>query len=168
MNLNDVNVNLTLSAEQKAEVTAAAAALDDALTWLIAVAPTSRKRMLKLGPKSEAFVQEAVSVARDYDELIPHGLSIADMDRDMEIRQLLLPVQQKLESLLQRVKDTSMVAGSDLMKASTLVYRSLQSHGHTAGLGAVTASLGRRFEKLSKSIEPEVPVAPAATPTPES
>jgi hypothetical protein len=166
MELNDINVNITLTAEQAAEVTAAMSAVDDALTWLISVSPTARKRMLKLGPKSEAFVQEAVNVARDYAELLPSGLSAADLERDIAIRQVLLPVQQKLEVLLQKVKDTSMVAGSDLMQASSLVYRSLQSHGHTAGLGTVTASLGRRFVRQGGTTEPEAPTEPQPTPEP--
>ena len=166
MNLNDINVNITLTAEQQAEVTAAVAAVDDALTWLISVSPTTRKRLLKLGPKSEAFVQEAMSVARDHGNLLPAGLNTADLERDLAIRQLLLPVQQKLETLLQKVKDTSMVAGSDLMQASALVYRSLQSHGHTAGLGTVTASLGRRFIRQGGTPEPEPTPEPAPTPEP--
>ncbi len=166
MNLNDIHVNVTLSTEQKAELATAIVSIDDALDWLISVSPPSRKRMLKLGPKSEAFVQEAVSVARDYGELLPAGLLLADLERDLVIRQVLLPIQQKLEVLLQRVKDTSTVAGSDLMQASALVYRSLQSHGHTAGLGTVMASLGRRFEKAGGPAEPEVPVVPAPTPVP--
>lgn len=166
MNLNDINVNITLSAEQKATIIAAVAEVDEALTWLISVSPRSRKRMLKLGPKSEAFVQEARNVVRDYGDLLPTGLSMADLDRDMEVREILLPIQQKLEVLLQRVKDTQMVAGSDLMKAATLVYRSLQSHGYTAGLGPVTASLGRRFKQQGGSAAAEAPTG--AAPTPES
>lgn len=163
MNLNDINVDVTLSAEQKTEITTAASALDDALIWLISLAPVNRKRMLRLGPKSQAFVQEAVSVARDYTGLLPMGMRIEDLDRDVEIRDVLLPIQQKLESLLQRVKDTRAVAGSDLMKTATLVYRNLQSHGHTVGLDAVTASLGRRWEKQPAIGEPEeaTPTAPA-------
>jgi hypothetical protein len=141
-------------------------AVDDALTWLISISPTARKRLMKLGPKSEAFVQEAMNVARDYGELLPAGLSTVDLERDLAVRQLLLPVQQKLEVLLQKVKDTSMVAGSDLMQASTLVYRSLQSHGHTAGLGTVTTSLGRRFIRQGGTTEPEPPAEPDPTPAP--
>ncbi|MGV3531325.1 MAG: hypothetical protein ACO1QR_03075, partial [Chthoniobacteraceae bacterium] len=48
----------------------------------------------------------------------------------------------------------------DLMKASLIVYRALQSHGEEAGLRLVRDELGRRFAKASAKPEEEPPTAP--------
>ena len=70
-------------------------------------------------------------------------------------------MHQQLSQILSLVDDTIMAAGSDLMKASLIVYRALQSHGEEAGLRLVRDELGRRFAKSSSKTEPEEE-APAA------
>ncbi|MGV3532234.1 MAG: hypothetical protein ACO1QR_07675 [Chthoniobacteraceae bacterium] len=77
--------------------------------------------------------------------MLPLGLGLEQLDRDMDLRETLLPLQQRLSQMLRLLTDTYALAGSDLMHASMIVYRALKSHGTAVELNDVTASLGRRF-----------------------
>lgn len=142
-------IDTTLSAEQLAAVRAAVAALNDALPFLVSISAAERRRIMKLGPKSEGFVRQTHELAREHPEILPNGLVVADLDRDQALREALLPTQQDLVVLLQKVNDTMMLAGADLMQASLIIYRGLRSYGDAAGYGDIREELGRRFEQSS-------------------
>lgn len=158
MTIHANKVDVTLTAEQSTTVTAAIAGLYTALPFLVSMTTADRRRLPKLGDKSESFVRQAHQIVRDHGSVLPTGLSLAAMDRDAAIRDLLLPVHQQLSQILSLVDDTIMAAGCDLMKASFIVYRSLQSHGEEAGLRGVRDELGRRFVKAARTSKEEPPV----------
>ena len=152
MSIHKNNLDVTLTTEQSAGVTAAVAALYTAMPFLVSLTNADRRRLTKLGDKSEAFVRQAHQIVRDHEDVLPAGINLDQMDRDAAIRDLLLPVHQQLTQILTMVNDTITVAGSDLMKASHIVYRALKSHGEEAGLRLVRDELGRRFARV-----PQVP-----------
>ena len=161
MTIHKNNLDVTLTTEQSAAVTASIASLYTAMPFLVSMSAADRRRLPKLGDKSESFVRQAHQIVRDHGSVLPTGLDLAAMDRDATIRDLLLPVHQQLSQILSLVDDTIMAAGCDLMKASLIVYRALQSHGEEAGLRLVRDELGRRFAKTSTTPEEEEE-APAA------
>ena len=145
MPINKNSLDVTLTSEVKATITANMDALGESLAFLTAVLPNEGRRLYRMGDKSESFVRQAHQVVRDHGDVLPLGLSLEQMDRDMDLRETLLPLQQRLSQMLRLVTDTYALAGSDLMQASMIVYRCLKSHGSGVGLNDVTASLGRRF-----------------------
>ena len=160
MTIHKNNLDVTLTTEQTAAVTASIASLYTAMPFLVSMSTADRRRLPKLGDKSESFLRQAHQIVRDHGDVLPTGLSLEAMDRDAAIRDLLLPVHQQLSQILSLVDDTIMAAGCDLMKASLIVYRALQSHGEEAGLRLVRDELGRRFAKTSSTPEEEPPAAP--------
>lgn len=146
---NRIDVALTL--EQSAAVGAAVQALLDALPFVVSVGSTERKHLFKLGAGSEAFAQQAHAIARENSEILPGGLNVADLDRDAAVRDLLLPVEQQLGTLLTKVRDTRMLAGADLMQGAMVVYRSLKAHGNRAGMRTLQQQLGQRFDRPSRN-----------------
>ena len=156
-------IDVTLTAEQSAAVEAAVQALLDALPFVVSVGSTERKHLFKLGAGSEAFVQQAHAIARENTEIIPGGLNVADLDRDAAVRDLLLPVEQQLSTLLTKVRDTRMLAGADLMQGAMVVYRALKVHGNGAGMNVLQQQLGQRFDRPSRSEEPPAKVTAAPT-----
>jgi len=165
MSIHKNNLDVTLTTEQSAGVTAAVASLYTAMPFLVSLTSTERRRLPKLGDKSEAFVRQAHQIVRDYVDVLPAGIDLEQMDRDAAIRDLLLPVHQQLTQILTMVNDTITVAGSDLMKASHIVYRALKSHGEEAGLRLIRDELGRRFARTARpEEEEEEPLTPPAAP----
>ena len=156
-------IDVSLTPEQSAGVDTALAALETALTFVVSLGSTERKQLFKLGVGSEAFAQQAHQIARDNTEILPGGLSVAELDRDAVLRELLLPVEQRLSTLLTKVRDTRMLAGADLMQGAMVVYRSLKAHGDRAGLRILQQELGQRFERPGRTTE-EPPTEPTGTP----
>lgn len=144
-------IDVTLTLEQSATVGVAVQALLDALPFVVSVGSTERKHLFKLGAGSEAFAQQAHAIARENSEILPNGLNVADLDRDAAVRDLLLPVEQQLGTLLTKIRDTRMLAGADLMQGAMVVYRSLKAHGNRAGMSTLQQQLGQRFDRPSRN-----------------
>ena len=70
-------MNVTLTAEQKATILSAVEALEDAIPFRLSLDNTERRRLLKLGSKSEGFVRQALEAARNHPEFIPASISRA-------------------------------------------------------------------------------------------
>jgi hypothetical protein len=156
-------IDVTLTTEQSAGVETAIANLETALDFVISLGTQERRHLFKLGAGSEAFAQQAHAIARENTEIIPGGLTVADLDRDAAVRDLLLPVEQRLSTLLTKVRDTRTLAGADLMQGAMVVYRALKAHGDRAGLRTLQQQLGRRFDRPSQPAEATEPA-----PTPET
>ncbi len=153
-------INVVLTAEQSAGVDAAITALDTALAFAVSVGSTERKHLFKLGAASEGFVQQALGIARENSEVLPQGLVVADLERDAALREILLPVEQRLGTILTKVRDTRMLAGADLMQGAMVVYRALRVHGDGAGMRVVRDELGQRFDRPGRPVvDPAEPPA---------
>ena len=153
-------IDITLTTEQIAAVGAAITTLKDALPFLVSMSAAERRHLARLGPKSEGFVRQAHELAREHPEIVPNGLTVAELDRDQALRDALLPTKHDLEVLLRKVNDTMTLAGADLMQGTLIIYRGLRSYGDAAGYGDIREELGRRFEQNRAPVPPEEPTAP--------
>jgi hypothetical protein len=164
MTVNPNKLDVTLTPEETAAVGASVASLYSAMPFLVTLTTSEIRQLPKLGDKSEAFVRQAHQIARDHPAALPLGLSVEQMDRDQAIRDLLLPVHQQLTQLLTMVNSTLVLAGSDLMQASLIIYRCLQSHGDQVGLREVRDELARRFAKAPREKVEQFPDATLDSP----
>ena len=130
-------------------------ALDQALTaleqtWaplLVALnGPTERRRLTKMGDGSEAFCRKAHDVMQENATLLPGNLDLAEMGRDLASHDALNTRLARLTKLLEKVRDTDMALGSDVMVAALGGYAFLKLAGKGEGLDAVSRDLGKRFE----------------------
>ena len=153
MALYNNRLDVTATTEQLAAIDAAIASVETATQFFVSLAPAERKKMLKLGPKSEDFVRHAMEAGRLNSDIVPSALEIAEMDRDKAIRDAMVSFGQRLDALQRKARDTSMVAGADLMGASMVIYRALQANGRAAGLDEVLARLRARWDRPSRTPE---------------
>ncbi|MGV3533078.1 MAG: hypothetical protein ACO1QR_11970 [Chthoniobacteraceae bacterium] len=156
------NVDITLTTEQAAGITTGLDTLQDAMSFLVGVSPEDRKALFKLGPKSEAFVNTAMVAAADHADLLPPGI-LENMQRDENIRGVLLPVLTRLRQLTALAEGTYMLAGADLMKNGTTVYHVLRMTGYQEGLDPLLTELGARF-RTRRSTDPEPEPEPETAP----
>ena len=144
-------MNVTLTTEQKAAIVAAVETLETTLDFRVSLDNTERRRLYKLGSKSEGFVREALEAARNHTNYLPPSISLADLDRDAELRDVLLTCIQRVGALYTQLVDTHTLAGSDLMNGATRIYRALRANAEGEGLDDTLNSLKRRFEHTSKT-----------------
>ena len=151
-------INVTLTGEQKLTILAALEELESAIPFRVSLDSTERRRLLKLGDKSEGFVRTALEAARNHPEHLPANLSLENLARDEALRDILLTLVQRIGALHTQVRDSHLLAGSDLMQGATAIYRALQANARGEGLDDTIGTLKKRWDRPSRSSEP--PAAP--------
>ncbi|QNP40103.1 hypothetical protein [Lysobacter solisilvae (ex Woo and Kim 2020)] len=129
--------------------------VDDALTALesslgpvlVALQGTGqRRRLAKMGDGSEAFCRKALDAMRSNRNLLPGVFDLDEMGRDLADHDALNVRLTRLVQLVEKVRDTDMALGSDVMVAALAGYHYLKAAGKGEGLDAVNRDMGKRFE----------------------
>ena len=113
-----------------------------------------RRRLTKMGDGSEPFCRKTYIAARDNQRAIPATFDLDEMGRDLASFDAIAPRLARLTRLMEKVRDTEMALGSDVMVAALAAYHFLQAAGGE-GLDEVNRELARRFEGQGRRSEPE-------------
>ena len=147
-------IDLDLNPERLSAVDAALAALESELTDLLALTPDQRRQMTKMGDKSEAFCRQAVGVFGENPGVLPRNFDLDGFRRDLAALDALRPRLMRLARLHERMTDTEMALGSDLMTSSLEGYAVLKVAGEGEGLDNLRRMLSARFGRGNKPAEP--------------
>lgn len=120
--------------------------------------PRERRRLTKMGDGSEAFCRKALDAMRANQHIIPATVDLAEMARDLHSHDALNARLGRLMRLVEKVEDTDIARGSDVMVTALAGYQFLKIAGKGEGLDAVSRDIGKRFDQRSRTLEPE-PVA---------
>lgn len=130
------------------------AGLEGQLTDLIGLSPDERRELTKMGKKSEAFCRQAVTVLSENAQVLPRNFDVDAYRADLAALDALRPRLSRIQRLYERMVDSEMALGSDLMVASLEGYALLKVAGRGEGLDALRQSLGSRFDRRRRQ-EPE-------------
>ena len=130
------------------------AGLEGQLTDLIGLSPDERRELTKMGNKSEAFCRQAVTVLSENAQVLPRNFDVDAYRADLAALDALRPRLSRVQRLYERMVDSEMALGSDLMVASLEGYALLKVAGRGEGLDALRQSLGARFDRRRRQ-EPE-------------
>ena len=142
-------ISLTLAPATLTAVDNALTALETALTQLVAMEPTERKRLPKMGGKSEAFCRQTLSVVALNPQVVNPSLGLAGAQADLAALDALRPRRQRIQKLVERMQDTETLLGSDVMGTALEAYGLLKVSGKSQGLSALRAGLSTRFKGKS-------------------
>ena len=154
-------VDITFEESALANVDAALRTLDAGLTGLIGLDPVRRRRLHKMGDKSEAFCRLAVDVLTSNPQILPPTFDLAALQRDVAALDALRARTVQLMRLYQRMLDTEMALGSDIMSNSVEGYQLLKLAGKSGGLDSLRKQLSVRFKSKRARAEPEEGEEPA-------
>jgi hypothetical protein len=143
-------IDIALTPEEVASIETMLASLEDTMPFLVGLSPERVKALFKLGPQSEAFVQKTLEAAEQHARLLPASTPVAAMRRDAELRETLRPIRTRVARLLELLDGTMILAGADLMKSASAVYRTLRIHAKGEGIEGTLEDLGKRFAKRRK------------------
>jgi hypothetical protein len=154
------NVESDFSQADVLEIKAALKTVQDRLPFLIHLSVQDRRRSLKMGDKSLAFVTKSLSAAQANPEILPNSFDIEALNRDYQLSRHLLEVLTVLQQLTEKVDDTLMAVGSEAMTNSLSVYDYVKMAAkREPGLKGLAEQLGERFKKMGrKSAHPTVEV----------
>ena len=142
-------ISLSLPVTKLTAIDNALAALETALTQLVALEADERKRLPKMGDKSEAFCRQALSVVALNPQVVNPSLGLAGAQADLAALDALRPRRQRMQKLVERMQDTETLLGSDVMATALEAYGLLKISGKSQGLSALRAGLSTRFKGKS-------------------
>ena len=149
-------VSLVLTDEQINAAMEALTALEGALAGLISLDAEERRRLTKMGQKSEVFCRQAISVLAQNPQIVPRSLQLADAQADLLALDRLRPVLDRLQKLAERGSDTEIALGSDVMDVALEGYGLLKVSGKNQGLDGLRKELSSRWSKTRRAAEPAV------------
>ena len=152
--------NLTSIVLTDAQVQAADAALteiENQMVDLISLDPTRRRRMKRMGDKSEQFTRLAIGGLVQNPQVVPPSIDVAGAQSDLVSLDRLRPLVRRLKRLTERAVDTEAALGSDLMDIALKGYKLLDLAGKGQGLESLRKELGERFAKTSRTSEEPTP-----------
>lgn len=154
-------VSQHLSDDQWARADAAINELAAALEpMLVSVTRSDKKMMVKMGEASEVFCRQALDVMQENLQLMPRGLDIEEMRRDLNAHDALNARIVRMTRLLEQARNAEIALGSDVMVSALEGYAVLKAVGKGEGVQALTRQLGRRFVNPPRESVTPVPKTP--------
>ena len=151
-------INLTLTDAQLEAVDQALTDLEAQLVDLIAMSAEQRRKLARMGDKSEAFCRQTLSVLSQNPQVVPPSLKLAEAQADLVALDKLRPRLQRLQRLAERGADSETALGGDVMRCALDGYALLKVAGRNQGLEGLRKELGTRFAKAARGGE-ETPAA---------
>lgn len=143
-------VTLTFNEAQLSAIGNALTELETQLSGLIALNSGKRRKLARMGDKSENFGRQALTIMAQNPQIVPPGLGLADAQADLVALDQLRPILLRLQRLTERASDTDIALGSDVMSVALQGYALLKVAGKDQGLEALRKELGARFLKSSR------------------
>lgn len=158
MGQNLASVHFT--AEQWAELDGAIGVVEALWEPMLVVLPRGRRGIPKMGDGSEPFCRGTERIAKENPRLTPMGVDLDEMGRDLATHDALALRRTRIDRLAEKLTDTDVALGSDVMAAALQIYAQLKLNGKSAGLDGLRRDLGRRFDKSPRK-KPDVGIATA-------
>jgi hypothetical protein len=137
-------ISAEFTAEQQ-ETTLAAIQQIQSLPFLIGLSNSEKRKLNKMGDKSLAFVDRALSIAKQNPEMLPANFDLEEFQRDVNLYHALTPVSIAISKLKELIDGTKMAVGSDAYSCALEVYAFVKMSKGVSGLEDLKSPLGNRF-----------------------
>lgn len=149
------NISASILPEKMRVLKEAIKSIGDDLPFLISLTADEKRGLAKLGPKSIDFVRDCTSVASNYPQILPSGFDAAELGKDSLLFEQLSEIKMLLNSLNEKMNDTTIAVGNEAMKSSLTVYEYVKTAAKSqAGLKSVAEDLQKRFKGQGKRQTP--------------
>jgi hypothetical protein len=146
------NISQTVSDAEIKKIKQAIESISTALPFLVALTLDERKSLFKLGSKSVDFVKDCNNVAQNYPQILPSGFDANELAKDSKLFEQLSELRLLLNTLNEKLNDTTTAVGNEAMKASLIVYEYVKTAAKSqAGLKTVAEQLQQRFKGQGKT-----------------
>jgi len=146
-------IDFTLDDAQLAASLQALTDLETQLSGLVAMSSEQRRKLARMGDKSEVFCRQTLAVLQQNPQVVPPSLKLAEAQADLAALDRLRPLLLRLQRLAERAADTETALGSDVMRCALDGYALLKVSGRNQGLEGLRKELGSRFARTSRNSE---------------
>jgi|GEM_PF-864067 len=145
-NMSQTMLNTTpLNKAQRESVAAALNSIRSSLDFLVGLRPSDKQRLLKMGNKNRAFVEDAIKAGVSNPSMLPRSIEPETLQDKLTLFGQLREVQSNLQQVAELVNNTVTVLGSELYEDARLIYSLTKSKVQASGLNTTSASLSKRF-----------------------
>ncbi|HAA55156.1 MAG TPA: hypothetical protein DCE42_10385, partial [Myxococcales bacterium] len=95
------NINETV----KKEILDAIETINKKLPFLVALTPSERRELPKMGARTQSFVKKSIEVASQNDEILPRYFKVDELEKDLQLVDSLAPIALSLSQLSKKVDD---------------------------------------------------------------
>ncbi|MEH1802074.1 MAG: hypothetical protein V7L02_18945 [Nostoc sp.] len=154
------NIAASLSPQDIHEIKAALQTVQKKMPFLITLSTEERRKLVKMGDKSLAFVNNSITAAQSNREILPATFDVEELVQDYQLAAALTELLTSMQQLTEQVDDTLMAVGSEAMTSSLTVYDYVKTASKkTPGLKTVAEQLGERFKAIGKGKSAKTPVS---------
>ncbi|WP_445630282.1 hypothetical protein [Nostoc sp. DSM 114167] len=154
------NIAATLSPQDIQEIKAALQTVQKKMPFLITLSTEERRKLVKMGDKSLAFVNNSITAAQSNREILPATFDVDELVQDYQLAAALTELLISMQQLTEQVDDTLMAVGSEAMTSSLTVYDYVKTASKkTPGLKTVAEQLGERFKAIGRGKSAKTPVS---------
>ena len=146
----DNHISATLSQADRMAVLEALNTIRAKLPFLVDLSLEERKALPKMGDTGRGFVMQALQVAEQNPDILPRSFDVAEMRKDVELLDALLPIVTASAQLNELLDDTYTAVGSEAYASALLVYQFVRAAGKGAALDGALDALGQRFARKSR------------------
>jgi hypothetical protein len=133
--------------DELAQMDAAIAVVRALFARMIVLTADERRELVKLGPKSQAFCDQALAILLANPGIVPPSIDLEEAQADKLALDQLRPRLLALRQLMERADDTEMALGSDLLSVARDGYALLELTGKDAALKAARKELSARYAR---------------------
>jgi hypothetical protein len=145
------NIDATVSPADLQAVKDAFAEVLNKLPFLVNLTSAERQSIVKTGPDSLSFVQNALTAAQANPDIFPVSFDRAGFKRDVELFAIMTELVALADSGRSQLDDTRLAVGGEAMRGAIQTYNyAKEAAKNTPGLKPVAEQLGDRFKKASK------------------
>ena len=152
-------ISLVLPVAKLTALDNALTALEAACSDLVAMDPITRKRLNRMGDKSEAFCRQTLTVMSQNPQIVAPSLGLAGAQADLLALDQLRPRSTRLKRVAERMADTETLLGGDVFAAALEGYGMLKVAGKSQGLNALQSGLSERFKPRNRRSAAKAPAA---------
>ncbi|WP_089727491.1 hypothetical protein [Candidatus Thiosymbion oneisti] len=150
------NIDASLSPAEVKAIKDAFETVLKKLPFLVNLTPDERRIIFKTGADSVSFVQNALSAAQTYPDILPAGFSTKGFKQDVDLFTILTELGTLAESVASEIDDTRLAVGGEAMREATQIYDYVKAATKTTpGLKPVAEQLGERFKKAHGKKQPD-------------
>ena len=143
------NTSASLTEQDIQEIKAALHLLQEKLPFLIHLTADERRKMVKMGDKSHAFVTNSLTAAQTNQEILPSNFDLEAYLQNHQLSIALGEIHISLKQLVEKVDDTLVAVRSDVMLSSLTVYEYVKTAAkRTPGLKSIAEQLSLRFRAM--------------------
>jgi len=142
-----MSIAVRFTEEDLAAIDAAFTQLEQRFTRLIALDTKERRRLYKMGNKTEKFCREALTVLDKNRQLASPAMDLNGALTALRTIDELRPRTKQILRLAERMRDTELALGAEVASTARQGYNAMSEHGDRHGLTGLRQTLAVRYKR---------------------